>query len=194
MLAADLSPEIRAEALDEWGGRPRRLAGLVVPMVAGLLGVINLAIVWGLLFGELAGRTALPVFALSGLLALALRSRVSETLAGVTVPPVELRFFSSVLSRFEKESFEGSRLRELQRRTGDAGELASERLLDLARIIEWNESRANVVFRPLAMLLLVGTQLAFAVERWRAKHGAGIGDWLRAIWTIETSNVPPPRS
>jgi hypothetical protein len=185
VLAADLSPEIRAADLDAWGTAPLRLVGLTVPLVAAVLGAINLALAVGWLVGQVGGPALLPVFAVSGVLALALRARVGETLDGLAVPPVELRFFASVLRRFEAESFEGSRLRDLQSRTGDAGERPSERLLELARIIEWNDSRANVLFRPFAMLLFVGTQLAFAAERWRARHGGAIGDWLRAIGEIE---------
>ena len=41
------------------------------------------------------------------------------------------------------------------------------------------------MFLPLASLLLLGTQLAFAAERWRARNGAAVGDWLRAIGDFE---------
>lgn len=184
-LAADLSPQIRAEALDTWAGTPPRLSGFTVPLVAALLGAVNLASVGLWLFGPLSGRAVLPALAVSGLLSLACRSRTSAALAVVGVPAGELRVFSKILSRFERETVESSRLVDLQRRTVSAGVRPSERLLELARLIEWNDSRGNLFFQPIASLLLLGTQLGFAVERWRARNGSAIGDWLRTIGEFE---------
>ncbi len=185
ILAADLSPEIRVENLDGWGRAAPRLAGRAVPVMAGLLGALNLAATGAWLLGPLSGRALLPVFAASGLLALVWRSRVAGVLASVDLPAGELRFFARALTRLEEESFDSSLLRDLQRRAGEAAERPSAHLLQLARLVEWQDSRANLLFQPLAALLLLGTQLGFAVERWRARHGAAIGGWLRAIGEIE---------
>ncbi len=185
VLAADLSPGIRAAALDEWGREPRRLTAPAVPGVAALLGAANLAAVGAWLFGPLGGRALLPLLAVSMLLALVFRSRVVESLAGLTVSAGELRFFSRLMTRLERESFASPRLRDLQRRSSAAAERPSARLLQLARLIEWNDSRGNLLFQPLASLLLLGTQFAFAAERWRARNGRAVGDWLRAVGEFE---------
>ena len=185
LLAADLSPEIRAEKFDEWGRGSPVLGGLTVPLVAALLGVVNLVTIAAWLFGPLAGRMALPVLAVSGLLALVLRTKVARVLAGLSEPAGELRFLASALVRLERETFASSRLRDLQRRARQAAERPSARLLELARIIEWNDSRDNLFFQPLAAPLLLGTQFAFAIERWRARHGGAVGDWLRAVGEFE---------
>ena len=42
-----------------------------------------------------------------------------------------------------------------------------------------------VLFAPLSALLLLGTQFAFAVERWRQTCGEGIERWLETVGTIE---------
>jgi hypothetical protein len=185
VLAADLSPEIHAAALDEWGEAPLRLTGVAVPLAAALLGAANLATIAAWLLGPLSGRMALPVLAVSGLLALIHRSRVAKTLAGLVVPAGELRFFASLLSRVERESFASPRLGDLQRRSGGGAGRPSARLRELARLIEWNDSRGNLLFQPVAALLLLGTQFAFAAERWRAAHGEAVGSWLRAIGEFE---------
>ena len=185
VLAADLSPEIRAADLDEWGAADRRLGGSLVPLVAGLLGPLNAVGLGAWLFGPLPGRWLLPSLALAGLLAWIHRRRVSTTLDGLAVPAGELRFFAALLTRLEGESFTGPRLRDLQRRSSAAAQRPSARLLELARLIEWNDSRGNPFFQPIAGLLLLGSQLAFAAERWRARHGAAVGDWLRAIGELE---------
>ena len=38
---------------------------------------------------------------------------------------------------------------------------------------------------PLALLLLWGTQMSFAIERWRARAGKGITGWLQVIGEFE---------
>jgi hypothetical protein len=185
LLAADLAPEVSAESLDGWGSGATQLGGRTVPLVAALLGIVNLVTISAWLFGPLAGRMALPVFAVSGVLVFVLRRRVSQVLAGLAVPAGELRFLARTLSRIESESFVSPRLCDLQRRAGSATERPSGRLVELARLIEWNDSRGNLLFQPVAALLLLGTQLAFAVERWRVRHGNVVGDWLRTIGEFE---------
>ena len=46
-------------------------------------------------------------------------------------------------------------------------------------------SRQNQLFAPIALLLLVGTQCAFAVDRWRARCGPAVPRWLDAIGEYE---------
>jgi hypothetical protein len=185
ILAADLSPEIRSEALDSWGRAPAKLGGSVVPVAAGVLGAINLAALGVWLLGPLAGRFVLPGLALAAVLALAVRARVTAVLAGLAVPAGELRFLAGLLIRIEQESFTSPRLQELQRRSAGAAARPSARLLELARLIEWSDSRGNLFFQPIAGLLLLGTHFAFAAERWRARHGDAIGGWLGAIGEFE---------
>ena len=185
VAAADLSPEIEAGGLDEWGSGPRRLSGRLVPLAAGLIALVNLVVVGAWLLGTLSGRAALPLLAIGGLLALVFRSRVAEVFSGLSIPAGELRFFADALDLLEGERFEAALLRDLQRRSGAAADRPSARLLELARLIEWNDSRRNLFFAPLASLLLLGVQLAFAVERWRGRDGPSVGGWLRAIGEFE---------
>ncbi len=193
LLAAELSPELRADELEAWGTEPRRLAGAAWPLLALILGVVNLAAVLAWIFGPLGGKVLLAILGTSAALALPVRSRVSQVLAGIAMPAGELRFLSRFLARLESESFADARLRELQRCAFDgngaarkrAGERPSRGLVELAKLIEWNDSRSNLFFRPLSALLHGGTQIAFAVERWRGRHGTVVGNWLRAVGEVE---------
>jgi DNA mismatch repair ATPase MutS len=42
-----------------------------------------------------------------------------------------------------------------------------------------------MVFAPIAAVLMWGTHIAWAIERWRAAHGLKIGTWLRAVGEFE---------
>ena len=46
------------------------------------------------------------------------------------------------------------------------------------RLVELLDSRRNPYFVPLAKLLLWETQLAMALEDWRARSGRALGEWL----------------
>ena len=191
VTAAGLSPRLSVEDLEAWGGAPRRLTGLGWPILAVILGALNLVAFLAWSFGPLEGKLLLLAFGVSTALAMVVRSRVSQVLGELDMSASELRFLSSLLARLESESFSGSFLRDLQRTSSDPadeqspGTDPSAALADLAKLIEWNDSRRNQFFQPISLLLHVGTQLGFAVERWRARHGGEIGDWLRAVGEFE---------
>jgi DNA mismatch repair ATPase MutS len=42
-----------------------------------------------------------------------------------------------------------------------------------------------MIFAPVAAMLLLGTQLAFALERWRAASGGAVVRWLDAVGRLE---------
>ncbi len=186
VLAAGLSPRLSVEDLEEWGAAPLRLRGLGGPALAFFLALLNVGAFLAWSFGPLEGRVLLLVFGFSAALGAVLRARVSEVLSGLGMPATELRFLSRLLARVESESFESASLRDLQGASSPGSDSRpSSALADLAKLIEWNDSRRNQFFQPISVLLLLGTQLAYAVERWRERHGGEIGEWLRAVGEFE---------
>jgi len=55
----------------------------------------------------------------------------------------------------------------------------------LGRLSQWSDSRRNLIFAPIALLTLSGTQLACAMNRWRERHGSAVPGWLRAVGDFE---------
>jgi DNA mismatch repair ATPase MutS len=47
------------------------------------------------------------------------------------------------------------------------------------------EARRNQLFMPISGVLLLGTQLAIAIEGWRRRHGAALVHWLEAVGEVE---------
>src|SRR5256885_1876886 len=68
---------------------------------------------------------------------------------------------------------------------GPARQTPSQRIAALGNLIDLLESRRNQLFAPLAYLLLWGTQMAFAIEGWRARSGRAIASWLAAVGQFE---------
>jgi hypothetical protein len=121
---------------------------------------------------------------LSGLFAWRLRDRVravTSALAGSHDLPVLAR----ALARLEAERFDSPHLRALRAELDTDGAPPSVQVARFARLADRLEWRRNQMFLPLASLLLWATQVAIALEAWRARCGPRIGAWLRVVGEME---------
>jgi DNA mismatch repair ATPase MutS len=55
----------------------------------------------------------------------------------------------------------------------------------LSKIVNWSESRRNLIVRTLDVPLMYSIQLAFVAERWRRLHGSAVRAWLRVVGEVE---------
>src|SRR5262249_45365367 len=84
-----------------------------------------------------------------------------------------------------RAEFRAPRLRELRAALDTQGTPPSQRIAQLTNLIDVLNSRRNQFFLPFAILLLWGTQLAYAIESWRARSGGAIAGWLLAVGQFE---------
>jgi hypothetical protein len=117
--------------------------------------------------------------------ALAMRARVRRILMEVEEPARDLALLAGVLARFEREAFTAPRLCQIRQRLETEGLAPSRRVAQLQRLIDLANSRQNQFFAPIAALLLWGTQVGLAIERWRVRYGAGLPGWLDALGEFE---------
>jgi hypothetical protein len=113
--------------------------------------------------------------------------RVRRVLRVVEKRGRDLALLANVLARLERASFTAPRLRDLHGVLGGAGHGAppSQRIAQLGNLIDLLNSRRNQFFAPFAYLLLWGTQMAHAIEAWRARSGKAIGRWLDVVGQFE---------
>jgi len=90
-----------------------------------------------------------------------------------------------VLGRLERESFKCPRLAELRAVLEAGGETPSARIARLCNLIDLLNSRRNQFFLPFALLLMWGTQMAYALEGWRRRTGPAVRGWLAAVGQFE---------
>jgi hypothetical protein len=185
LVGDDVRADLDADDLTRWASGERLLSGRGPVIVAALLGVANLTT----LFLALTNSATYLIFfisvVLSGAFALAYRPRARRVLAEVDRPEHELELLGLILARLESETFHSPLLTELRSNLVTRGLPPSRRIAALARLVQINDSRRNMFFAPLAALTLLGTHLAFAVERWRGEYGDGIERWLDAVGAIE---------
>jgi hypothetical protein len=173
--------EVESAKLDEWSAMAavaftpfERILMLAVPLVSIALVAIVIANVrlWPLL---------LLGFAVSGLAARSLQSRVDRIVSGVERAEPALALLGGILLRLERESFHSETLTALHARIRGA-HVEIERLRKRVALLD---ARRNQFFAPIAILLLWTPNVALAIERWRSIHGPRILDWIDVVAECE---------
>jgi hypothetical protein len=119
------------------------------------------------------------------LFSIPLRARVDKALHAANGPARDLDILAHVLLQLEAQQFDAPRLRALRNSLDTGGVAASRAIHRLHRLVEWHDWQHNLFFAFIGALLLWGTQIAFAIEHWRRRHGAHVAVWLRAVAEFE---------
>jgi DNA mismatch repair ATPase MutS len=125
------------------------------------------------------------VIVLEILFATPLRGRVDRALHAADGPARDLDILAHVLTEIETQPFDAPRLRALRDSLRADGVDASRAIRQLHRLVEWHDWQHNPFFALIGATLLWGTQIAFAIERWRRAHGRHVGVWLRSVAEVE---------
>ncbi len=181
VLGEDVRSGVRPGELIRWAEAPPRLAFSRLWKPAAALTSLMLVswAVWAA-----TGSTSLFLLALAAVAAFGgrLRANVLRVIGEADQAVHDLDLLAHVLDRLGRETFSTPLLSHLRSQI-DPPVPASIRRLD--RILEWLDSRDNVVLRLVGPPLLYGTHLSFAVEQWRSVHGRSVRQWLDAVGQIE---------
>jgi DNA mismatch repair ATPase MutS len=96
-----------------------------------------------------------------------------------------MQLLAALLEQMERESFESERLREIKAKLSSHAVAGSVAIARLATLGEFSGSLDNPIVRVLNLPLLYSVQLAFAIQRWRRRHGAAVRLWLEAVGEME---------
>ena len=108
-----------------------------------------------------------------------------HVLHAIETPERDLGLLAALLERIERESFAAPRLIALHAMLVAGGAPPSRRIARLRSMVSWADSTHNLLFGPIAHVLLLKPQLAVAVNRWHRINGPAIADWLRAVGDVE---------
>jgi hypothetical protein len=111
--------------------------------------------------------------------------QIEGVLRGADDAARELDILRVALEVLERESFHAPALTRLQGSLPVATIRASAAIGRLHRYIDMQDWSHNIMFTPLAALLMWNDHLALAVERWRATYGPQVDGWLRAVGEFE---------
>ena len=149
-----------------------------------LLAVLNIA---ALVYGFMVLWTPFILLLLiNGSIMFRSRHRLEKVFAGLSETHKDLDSLADILRRIEAEKFQSPRLQQLQALLITQGRPPSDCIARLDTLSDLDDSRHNWFVRLFDVPLLYSLQLAFALERWRHKYGAGVQVWLNVVGEVET--------
>jgi hypothetical protein len=184
-VLASESPAGRTGPLATWAASPpvRFAAWLRLALAACALITIALAV---LVYRDLAAPEWLFawLFVESGF-ASRWRRPFHQVLHAIETPERDLGLLAGLLARIEPEPFTSPRLDTLRQTLMTDGVPPSRRIAELRRLVSWLDSTHNMMFAPIAFVLLLRPQLAIAIDRWHQAYGPAVVHWLRAVGDVE---------
>ena len=180
VLAAEAQTWIPTESLISWARQPRSLNSNAVHVAAFWLPWLNLAL---LITGQWPW--CLLILAVQNSLARFYKRRVQNVTRTVGVVQHDLKCLAIMFEYLEAENFNSERLRRVDAGVQSGGLCASEAIQRLATLYSWIASRGNPVIVTISGWFLLETQVAFAIEAWRARFGMMVEPWLRRLGEIE---------
>jgi hypothetical protein len=117
--------------------------------------------------------------------AYAWKKPIEGVIAAVGTPENDLLLLVALLERIEREPFTTARLAAIAGALSTGGEPASRTIGRLRGLVSWLDATFNLLFAPVAFVVLLRSQLAIAIDRWHQAHRQGVLDWLRAVGELE---------
>ena len=186
LLPAEVHDSIDQSLLHDWASRPPRLLSRTLLATSGLL--TALAIITGLGWWILGWRLAyfLSVVVLELILHFALKGFLQQVAHDIDRADVGLAILSQVLNVIEAERFQTPFLTALRSQLDTERHPPSWQIRRLHRLDAWLDSSLhNQFFVPFAFFLCLPIWLSHSIERWRAKVGPHIAQWLDAVGQFE---------
>ena len=193
VAGADVAAPADVSELLEWAEAPpfrMSLAFRAFAVALVLLALATTAI--GFAYG--VWTPLVVVIAVEGALIWRRRKRIEAIVDPVSGAAADLAVVSVLLARLEQERFEAPLLQRLARdvppSTGDNWQSGTEvspsrAMARLKSLVNWADSRHNMVVRFLDVPLMYSLQVAFAIERWRNAYGHSVRRWLQALGEVE---------
>ena len=113
------------------------------------------------------------------------RRAVNRILHGSSEPSRELEVLATVLERLDRESFKTDQLKQLSGYIGTQTDNPTRSIRQLSYLIQMHDWQHNLLFAPVAAVMLWGLHCAAAVEAWRNRHGDSVEVWLRVVGEFE---------
>ncbi|MCU0670968.1 MAG: DNA mismatch repair protein MutS [Myxococcota bacterium] len=176
---------LHADALLRWGESAPPAPAPALRVAAAALAALSAALLLATFLGVPALIPWLGVLLVSGIFAAGLRSRVRRSVRETEAPARDLALLARLLGLLEGATLTSPRAAALRAAIALEGVPASRRIQRLGRLVELLDARRNQLFAPIGATLLFTTQIALAIDVWRARFGPRLRIWLAAVAEIE---------
>ncbi|MGH9242311.1 MAG: MutS-related protein, partial [Vicinamibacterales bacterium] len=194
--ALDVRADVHTEPLLRWAEHPRLLSPPWLAWGARLFTTVVVATI-ALVAVTRDITPLLVVLAAQSLFTWPLVRRIEHVLHRAAAVTRDLDTLARLLTLIERGTFEAPLLRNVQLLLRSAGSAsdgsrrrrnpahAAQAIRRLHWLVEVHEWQHNNAFLVLTLPFLVGTHIAWAIESWRARHGAAVRQWLAAAGEFE---------
>jgi len=181
VLGREMKATVQPEVVTSWATSPIQMESTPARIVAPILVALTMGT-----FAYMWFYGGPPILFLVAVLAHGgfgtwYRSRVKGIKSSFEAHAREFTILQSTLERLEREKVSSPLLQELRGEFGSA----STKMKTLVGYITMLEQQRNEMVMFLAFFLLWATQISFAVEQWRKRHGSEVDRWLRAVGEME---------
>jgi hypothetical protein len=185
IAGTDVRAGIDPDALITWAEEGITLAPPVLRLLAIMTTalVVLSAVLW--LRDDVPFAMFLVALAAQGIMSAVQRKKVEHVLHSSDAPARELGVLLHVLTRLEQEQFTSSALASIRGQLEEDAGRASRVIGQLRMLTEFHDWQHNIMFAPVAAMLLWETHLAWAIESWRREHGSHVRRWLDATGRFE---------
>ena len=183
-LAAE-TPVSRTSALASWAARAPAGLGPVHAWTFALCAATTAALAALMLMAGLPAGVFLAWVGVQSAIAAIWRTEVRHVVRAVDLAEQDLGLLTELLALFERETFTSPRLCGLHARLVADAVPMSRRIARLRTFIAARDALRNEFVRPFALLLLVRSQAAVAIDRWHAAHRAQLGEWIGIVGEFE---------
>jgi fatty acid desaturase len=185
VVGPELDAAVRTEDLQAWASAPPHLRQTWPRIVLPLTALVTVTLVAQWIRTGVPPDSLLLALVVQFLLAMRFRHAAHHVAHGIEAREQELRVLAFTMERLEREDVSSPRLVALREQLRATGRSPADEVRRLARLIDILSSGHNQIFAPISALLLLGTQLAFAAERWRMRCGPAVPQWLAAVAEYE---------
>jgi hypothetical protein len=176
---------LHAEALIRWGESAPAPAAPALRVALAALSLASAALIGATLAGAPLLIPWLAVLSIGGIVAATQRRRVHHVIAETEAPARDLALLARLLAVLESQRFESAQLVALRAAIATEGVPASREIARLGRLVELLDARRNQLFAPIGVALFFTTQVALAIDAWRARCGPALRKWIDATATFE---------
>lgn len=185
LAGEDLRRAVDADRLANWGKAAPVFASAAAPLVAALGSIATIVAFSLYATGRIPGAVLVASALFQAGVFWFVRDQVREALHGVDRAASDLALLTELVRRLETEPMSSGRGAELQAKLRQGGSAASDAIQSLRRRLEIHDSGRNLLFMPVAIVLLWPIHGAWWIDRWRARFGEAVGAWLEAAGEIE---------
>lgn len=185
VLAAG-TPVGKTDAVAMWAASTPVGLSRAHALLFGICALVS-AVVTSLVLAERISLTFLIAWiVVQSIVATIFAARVETVLSRIDSAEHALGLMAVLFGRIEREQFASARLVESQLVLATQGIPPSRRIAQLRRLVAFvDDASRNLLLRPLGALLLLRGQAAVWIDRWHARNGRAIIEWLRAVGEIE---------